>query len=67
LWPPSVPNSYNGRIRAKSPLKPGGKTGLEKPSAVILNQIRSVDSRRVVNLLGTVDSSTMRRWMTLSK
>ena len=43
------------------PLKPGGKTGLEKPSAVILNQIRSVDSQRLVKRLGTVDAPTMRK------
>jgi mRNA interferase MazF len=42
-------------------LKPGGKTGLEKPSAVILNQIRSVDSQRLVKRLGSVDVATMKK------
>ena len=43
------------------PLKSGTKTGLDKPSAVILNQIRSVDSLRLVKRLGTVDAVTMRK------
>jgi mRNA interferase MazF len=43
------------------PLKSGGKTGLDKPSAVILNQIRSLDSLRLVKRLGTVDAATMRK------
>ena len=43
------------------PLKPGSRTRLDKPSAVILNQIRSVDSRRLVKRLGTVDAATMRK------
>jgi mRNA interferase MazF len=43
------------------PLKFGGKTGLDKPSAVILNQIRSVDSLRLVKRLGTVGAATMRK------
>lgn len=37
------------------------KSGLMKPSAVILNQVRSVDRKRLLKRLGAVDSATMRR------
>jgi mRNA interferase MazF len=43
------------------PLAAGAKTGLAVPSAVILNQIRSVDRARLQKRLGAVDSATMRR------
>ena len=38
-----------------------GKTGLTQPSAVILNQIRSVDRARLQKRLGALDAATMRR------
>jgi mRNA interferase MazF len=34
-------------------------SGLSKPSAVILNQIRSVDRRRLIKRLGAIDAATM--------
>jgi mRNA interferase MazF len=37
------------------------KSGLPKPSAVILNQIRSVDRKRLIKRIGAVDAVTMRR------
>jgi mRNA interferase MazF len=37
------------------------RSGLSKPSAVILNQIRSVDRQRLVKRLGAVDAATMRK------
>ena len=37
------------------------RSGLPKASAVILNQIRSVDRRRLIKRMGAVDSATMRR------
>jgi mRNA interferase MazF len=40
-------------------IRPGGKTGLSQPSAVILNQIRSVDRQRLVKRLGSLDPATM--------
>lgn len=40
---------------------PPGKSGLTVPSAVVLNQIRSIDRQRLVKRLGAVDSATMRR------
>jgi mRNA interferase MazF len=39
----------------------GGKTGLSKPSAVILSQIRSIDRARLQKRLGVLDAATMRR------
>jgi mRNA interferase MazF len=38
-----------------------GKSGLDHPSAAILNQIRSVDRKRLVKRIGVVDSATMRK------
>jgi mRNA interferase MazF len=38
-----------------------GKSGLDVRSAVILNQIRSVDRKRLVKRLGVLDAATMRR------
>jgi mRNA interferase MazF len=43
------------------PIRPGGNTGLEHPSAVILNQIRSIDRRRLGRRMGTLDAATMSR------
>lgn len=43
------------------PIAIGGKTGLSKPSAVILNQIRSVDRARLQKRLGVLDAATMRK------
>jgi mRNA interferase MazF len=37
------------------------RSGLSKPSAVILNQIRSVDRKRLIKRLGLVDAATMRK------
>ena len=42
-------------------LAAGAKTGLAQPSAVVLNQIRSVDRVRLVRRLGVLDAATMRR------
>jgi mRNA interferase MazF len=52
----------------KTPLHPrevlipaGTRTGLTKPSAVILNQIRSIDRARLQKHLGTIEPAAMRR------
>lgn len=37
------------------------ESGLPRTSAVILNQIRTVDRRRLIKQLGEVDAATMRR------
>jgi mRNA interferase MazF len=42
------------------PVAAGTKTGLSKSSAVILNQIRSIDRLRLKKRLGTLDASAMR-------
>jgi mRNA interferase MazF len=38
-----------------------GKSGLSVASAVVLNQIRSVDRRRLLKRLGDADAQTMRQ------
>lgn len=38
-----------------------GKSGLLKASAVVLNQIRSVDRQRLLRRMGMVDLATMRK------
>ncbi len=43
------------------PLPTGGRSGLKQPSAVILNQIRSIDRLRLEKRLGAVDAATMRK------
>ena len=43
------------------PLPAGAKTGLRQPSAVILNQIRSIDRARLRKRLGSLDAATMRK------
>jgi mRNA interferase MazF len=40
---------------------PRAKTGLSKPSAVIVSQLRSIDRARLQQRLGVLDSATMRR------
>ena len=42
-------------------LPAGTRTGLRKPSAVILNHIRSIDRARLRKRLGTLDPATMRK------
>jgi mRNA interferase MazF len=36
-----------------------GRSGLDHPSAAILNQIRSVDRKRLVKRMGSVDAATL--------
>jgi mRNA interferase MazF len=43
------------------PISLSTKTGLPKPSAVILNQIRSIDRMRLQKRLGVLDASIMRK------
>jgi mRNA interferase MazF len=38
-----------------------GEGGTTKDSVILLNQIRSVDKRRLVRRLGTIRSESMRR------
>jgi mRNA interferase MazF len=41
------------------PIRPGGKSGLGQLSAVILNQIRSIDRQRFGKRIGVLDTATM--------
>jgi mRNA interferase MazF len=43
------------------PIPTGRKTGLEKPSAVVLNHIRSVDRQRLIKRQGVVDAVSLNR------
>lgn len=43
------------------PIRPDAKTGLGQPSAVILNQIRSIDRQRLRGRMGALDAATMAR------
>jgi mRNA interferase MazF len=43
------------------PIAMSAKAGLGKPSAMILNQIRSIDRARLQKRLGTLDVATMER------
>src|SRR5260370_36328420 len=43
------------------PLPAGAKTGLSQPSAVILNQIHSIDRARLHKRLGALDKATTRQ------
>ncbi|HUI80791.1 MAG TPA: type II toxin-antitoxin system PemK/MazF family toxin [Bryobacteraceae bacterium] len=43
------------------PIAPGPRTGLNQPSAVILNHIRSVDRKYLQKRLGMLDATTMQR------
>jgi mRNA interferase MazF len=40
---------------------PGKANGLTKPSAIRLDQIRTIDRSRVIKRLGTIDGQTMRK------
>jgi len=40
---------------------PAGRGGLSVASAVVLNQIRSIDRQRLVKRLGVIDAATMLR------
>ena len=41
-------------------VEPSNANGLSKPSAIRLDQIRTIDGRRILKHLGSVDGATMR-------
>lgn len=41
-------------------VEPSNANGLSKPSAIRLDQIRTIDARRILKHLGSVDAATMR-------
>ena len=43
------------------PLSPNKQNGLTAPSAIHLDQIRSIDRQRLIKLLGRIDSQTLTR------
>lgn len=58
----AISSQFGHPPRPREVLVPvGSKTGLPKPSAVILNQIRSIDRARLQKRLGAIDGATMRR------
>jgi mRNA interferase MazF len=58
----AISTQFQDKPRPREVLIPSGRmTGLNQPSAAILNQIRSIDRQRVVKRLGRVDAATMRR------
>ena len=56
----AVSSQFGDPLHPREVILPA-KSGLSKPSAVILNQIRSVDRKRLIKRLGAVDSATMRK------
>ena len=57
----AVTSSVDGRRYPTEVLVRAPEAGLSVDSIVLLNQIRSIDGRRLVRRLGTVAPSTMRR------
>jgi len=58
----AISSQFGNPPRPREVLLPvGGRSGLKQPSAVILNQIRSIDRMRLEKRLGTVDAATMRK------
>jgi mRNA interferase MazF len=55
----AITSQYTDPPQPRQVLIPPGKSGLSKVSAVVLNQIRSIDRRRLVKRLGTVDTTVM--------
>lgn len=57
----AISSQFGNPPHPREVVLPPGRTGLSMPSAVILNQIRSVDRQRLVKRLGMVDTATMNR------
>src|SRR5437016_13683878 len=57
----AISSQFSDPPHPREVILPVGKTGLPRPSAVVLNQIRSVDRMRLVKRLGTVDAPTMHK------
>jgi len=55
----AISSQFSDPPHPREVILPAGRTGLPKPSAVVLNQIRSVDRIRFVKRLGAVDAATM--------
>ena len=57
----AITSKTSGRAYPTRVLVSPPEGGLRAESAVLLNQIRSVDKRRLIKRLGAVDPETMRR------
>src|ERR1700739_1399036 len=57
----AISSQFRNPPHPREVILPTGKSGLAKPSAVVLNQIRSVDRQRLVKRLGAIDTATMRK------
>lgn len=57
----AITSHYEERLYPHQVLVVATEGGIKKNSAVLLNQIRSVDKRRLVKRLGTLEPDTMRR------
>jgi mRNA interferase MazF len=57
----AITSQFGNPPRPREVLIRSGKSGLTVASAIVLNQIRSIDRRRLVKLLGVADASTMRQ------
>lgn len=57
----AISSQFSDPSHPREVLLDGPRTGLEVRSAVILNQIRSVDRNRLIKRLGSVDPGTMHK------
>ncbi len=57
----AISSQFNNPPHPREVLIQPGKSGLPKLSAVLLNQIRSVDRQRLIKRLGLVDVGTMHK------
>jgi len=57
----AISSQFGNPPHPREVILPLEKSGLPRPSAVILNQIRSVDRQRLVKRLGMTDAATMHK------
>ncbi len=57
----AISSQFSNPPHPREVVIPPGKSGLAKTSAVVLNQIRSVDRQRLVKRLGVVDAAIMQK------
>ena len=57
----AITSQFDQALYPHQALLPAGEGGLKEDSAVLLNQIRTVDKRRLVRRLGVVAPETMER------
>lgn len=57
----AISSHFGNPLHPREVMIQPGMSGLSKPSAVILNQIRSIDRQRLVKRLGIVDTATMHK------